>query len=507
MIPSESRPWIERALERVNALADSHGSLLAFAVIAVGAILRLQGLDRQSLWMDELFSVQASRSLESIWAFYQWDLHPPLYSLLLWGWTSVVGNSETAVRLLSALCGIATLGVTWFVGRKILGAPVALAFLGLMAFSQRAIYFSQEARSYALLILLCTTLVILWLPMMVRKDALSQSDAIAFSALSILTGWTHYYGTIFVFSLWGLLVGFRLLRPLSVANLRWFLGGAAVFLSCIGEYFFHNRFIGQSELPFHAEMASLWRDLPLFFFGTPFAIGAFFVLAVGLALWRWRRPHGADDATHLRSIGWLLALCASVTLAALLLNVFRNSFSARNILVLLPVVLGISAIGLAGLSGRFRSTWAALACVAACSQFLASAPWYWRGQGKQQWREAAVVASNEATDRSLVATVANFDFQRSAIPAYDIEGDAWGYYLQRSPTLKRLNEESRIFQIASAELPLLVRESETLNADKLIVVRAHSSETAAVSAEIEALGRPFRHVPLVKSDVWIVSLK
>ena len=507
MIPSESRPRIGRVLERVDALVDSYGSALAWIVITMGAILRLHGLDRQSLWMDELYSVQASRSLDAIWAFYQWDLHPPLYSLLLHGWISVTGNSETAARLLSALCGIATLGVVWFLGRKTLGTPVALAFLGLMAFSQRAIYFSQEARSYALLILLCTTLTLLWLPMMARKTALSQSSAITFSILSILAGWTHYYGTIFACSLWGLLVVFRLLRPSSSATFGWFLGGAVVFLACVAEYFFHNRFIGQSELPFRAEMASLWRDLPLFFFGTPFAIGAFFILAVCLALWRWIRPRGAEDAACLRSIGWLLALGAFVMLAALLLNVFRNSFSARNLLVLLPVVLGISAIGLGGLSGRFRSTWAALACVAACSQFLASAPWYWRGQGKQQWREAAVVASNEATDRSLVATVANFDFQRSAIPAYDIEGDAWGYYFQRSPTLKRLNEESRIFQIASAELPLLVRESETLNADKLIVVRAHSSETAAVSAEIEALGRPFRHVPLVKSDVWIVDLK
>jgi len=493
---------------RIDALTSSYRSSFAWIVLAAGAILRLQGLGRQSLWMDELYSVQSSQSLADIWAFYQWDLHPPLYSLLLYGWISAFGDSEFTVRLLSALLGIATLLVIWILGKQKFGATVALGFLGLMAFSQRAIYFSQEARSYALLILLCTILTILWLPKMTGKDSVSRTNPTVLAAISILTGWTHYYGTIFVFSIWALLLFFRLLRSAQGLLWQWFLAGAMVFVACVGEFVFHNRFIAQSELPFHAELVTLWKDLPLFFFGTPFAIGAFLVLGVLLALWQWALPRRRlEHRDTLSAMAWLLGLCLVVGAAALLLNVFRNSFSARNLLVLLPAILLFPAMALGSLSGRFRSTWATLVCIAAFSQFLASAPWYWRGDSKQQWREASLVAGQEATDRSVVAAISNFDFQRSAIPAYDITGDAWGYYFQRSPLLDRLNVAGRIFQISPDELPRLTEDAARLDRDKVIVVRAHASDPANVAAIVEFLGRPSRHVRFVKSDVWIIDLK
>ena len=82
------------------------------------------------------------------------DVHPPLYYLLLRYWSAVVGQSDVAARLPSAIFGILTVAAAAFV--KPLPAPGRLAFMALLAVSPGAIEYAQEARSYSLLLLFST---------------------------------------------------------------------------------------------------------------------------------------------------------------------------------------------------------------------------------------------------------------------------------------------------------------------------------------------------------------
>ena len=65
-----------------------------------------------------------------------------------------LGQSEAWVRLPAAVFGIASIPVIYLVARKLVGVGAALASAAILAFSPTHVYYSQEARSYTMTILL-----------------------------------------------------------------------------------------------------------------------------------------------------------------------------------------------------------------------------------------------------------------------------------------------------------------------------------------------------------------
>lgn len=124
--------------------------LLALAgILALALALRLYRIDAQSFWYDEGTSVVlATRDLPTIAQGAADDIHPPLYYFLLHYWESLFGQSEAAVRSLSALMGVALVFLTWAIGKRLFGSLTALAGALLLAVSPVAVYYSQETRMY-----------------------------------------------------------------------------------------------------------------------------------------------------------------------------------------------------------------------------------------------------------------------------------------------------------------------------------------------------------------------
>jgi hypothetical protein len=122
--------------------------------LLIAAALRLSSLGAQSLWYDEGSSyVQSTRTLIEIADHAARDIHPPGYYWLLAGWRALTGESEFALRSLSAFASILSAALTYAIGRRLLGkmgGALALLFAALNTFS---IYYAQEARMYALLTL------------------------------------------------------------------------------------------------------------------------------------------------------------------------------------------------------------------------------------------------------------------------------------------------------------------------------------------------------------------
>src|SRR3954449_3791256 len=72
--------------------------------LLVGSAVRLVGLDRLSIWLDEATSLNLARQApDSIWHSTV-DSPPPLFALLLHYWL-LPDTSAAWARLLSALCG------------------------------------------------------------------------------------------------------------------------------------------------------------------------------------------------------------------------------------------------------------------------------------------------------------------------------------------------------------------------------------------------------------------
>ena len=169
----------------------SHWIILGL-ILVLGAFLRFYGLTHQSLWLDEVISVQvAQRSPAGIVEKLKTDSHPPLFYFILKGWMKLFGSSETAVRALPALFGLLLLPVLYWIGAALFGRRAGLLTALVAAVSQFHVRFSQEVRMYTLLPLL-GLLSLYCLYKAVLED--KTRDWVGYGLLLTATLYTHNYG-------------------------------------------------------------------------------------------------------------------------------------------------------------------------------------------------------------------------------------------------------------------------------------------------------------------------
>jgi len=166
-------------------------------LLASAAILRVYRLSYQSLWADEGNSWRmAMRSLAEIGPAAAGDIHPPLYYYLLNLWARLFGTSEAGLRSLSAACGVLLVLVTYLWARRLAGRSAALLAGLLATISPFAIYYSQEARGYALLATLAATSSFLFTLHVTnsRGQLPALAPLVGYVVVSAATLWTHYLG-------------------------------------------------------------------------------------------------------------------------------------------------------------------------------------------------------------------------------------------------------------------------------------------------------------------------
>jgi mannosyltransferase len=135
-----------------STLSKSLGTLGVLAVILFAFGVRVHLLGAQSLWHDEGNSyVQATRSFADIATNAALDIHPPGYYWLLAIWRSLTGDSEFALRMLSALVSTLTVAFAFALGKRLYGAFAGVTVAVVVALNTFSVYYAQEARMYALL--------------------------------------------------------------------------------------------------------------------------------------------------------------------------------------------------------------------------------------------------------------------------------------------------------------------------------------------------------------------
>jgi hypothetical protein len=158
-------------------------------IVALAAVVRLRGLASEGLWLDEAISVQWTRlDVAGVVRATAADVHPPLYAILLHGWVRALGDSDAAVRALSVVLGVAAVAVMAGVGARLWGADSGLAAALLLACSPYHVYYSQEARSYALLVLVALAS---WGRLLAARGS-GRTDA-GYVAATALLLYTHAY--------------------------------------------------------------------------------------------------------------------------------------------------------------------------------------------------------------------------------------------------------------------------------------------------------------------------
>lgn len=199
-------------------LRDGRAVALA-ALVVLAAVVRFATLGSQSYWTDEAVTVDLLQHDlgDLLSAIRASESTPPLYYGLAWLWSQIFGTGEVAVRALSALLGTATVPVVAAIAGRLGGRRAALIAAALAATNPLLVWYSQEARAYALLVLLVAASLLVWL------------DALRAPTPRRLAGWgvlcalalaTHYFA-VFTVAAEGLcllvVLGRRHLRALLVA--------------------------------------------------------------------------------------------------------------------------------------------------------------------------------------------------------------------------------------------------------------------------------------------------
>jgi hypothetical protein len=161
------------------------------ALVVLSAVLRTRAIDGP-FWIDEGLSVGiASRPIEDIPGALAQDGSPPLYYALLSVWMSVAGDSDAAVRALSLLVALLAVPAAWLAARALAGERAAWIAAVLVAANPFLTYHAQEARMYALALLLALLAAAL-LPL-----AVVQGRGRAYAGLAVtlvLLLYTHNWG-------------------------------------------------------------------------------------------------------------------------------------------------------------------------------------------------------------------------------------------------------------------------------------------------------------------------
>lgn len=351
--------------------------LLSVGLIAASLIMRTR-IDAATFWLDEAQSAAIvaearQRGWSGLIDALRADGHPPLWYVLMWGWTELAGDSDAALRLPSALFGALTvvgaMNLTRRIGQHHQAPPRpwrhrwVLTSGALIATNPFMIRYSTEVRMYSLVSLL----VVIWWGLWTR---LWDQDRTAYTPgrRSSLGEWlsrvglilvvtamvlTHYW-TFFMFAGWGLWWLWQ--RRFDRAS-WWVLSahvlGAAAFIPWVGSLLFQLRHTGTP-----------WSQAPnpLGFVVTGFAefaggrdrssaLALMVLLAIcvsGGILARWRGSGRIDiDLFGQSDTARLATVVGTATMISLLVVMATNTaFAPRYLAIIAPLVLIVAARGI-----------------------------------------------------------------------------------------------------------------------------------------------------------------
>ena len=163
------------------------------AITLLAAALRLATLDLQSFWYDEAFTpvhVLHPSLFSTLRSVSHTENTPPLWYVLAWADSRVLGTGEIALRLPSALAGIATVPVAWAIGRELADCRAAIVCAALVAVNPLFVWYSQEARAYGLFVLMAALAMLCFVR---AEHEPTRGRMGAFALSGVLALLTHYF--------------------------------------------------------------------------------------------------------------------------------------------------------------------------------------------------------------------------------------------------------------------------------------------------------------------------
>jgi mannosyltransferase len=379
------------------------------ALLVLAAALRFSTLGLQSFWYDEAFTpvhvLHASLGA-TLHEVVHTENTPPLWYVLIWAFSRVFGTGAVALRLPSAVFGVATVAVAWAIGRELEGPPTrratAIAAAAFVAVNPLFVWYSQEARAYGLFVLTSALAMLCFLR--ARREPTPRRLA-AFAATTSLALLSHYFAAFLLAPMVVILLlhgGVRRRATLLACAVP-ILVGLALLPLAVAQGGHGAQWIGEWAL------TSRLQAIPQYYLtgysGAPLGHGIELLVALpilaglGYGLWSVLEPREERGALL------ALAIAACGVLLPIVLIAFGADYLApRNLVAaMIPVSALIAVVVTARRAGRVGTVLAALIAVAglAISIDVDLSPRLQRGD----WRGVAKALRGAPAAERVITTV------------------------------------------------------------------------------------------------------
>jgi mannosyltransferase len=413
-VPSNSVRWVHR--------------LTLLLLVATGTVVRLLFLVRKPFWFDECFSVEVARiGWQSFLRLLWWrEANMSLYYLLLRIWMQF-GQSEFLIRSLSVLLAAAALPAIYWLAGLLYDRRVALIATALLAFNGYHVRYAQEARSYALFLLLAT-LSSGFLIAFLREH--SRGHRLGYILASILAAYAHFYAVLLIVAHWIVLRWLGRPKGRSQGHDQGNdQNSAPLFLQTSAQMRGVWITIGVAVLPLLIFVAKTgtgpikWIPRPglhdMFEFfehlagGNTWPLPAIYAVAcIAAVAARGKRLWARGQCWETWRTQFLLVWLLFPIAFTLLLSVIRPVFLARYMIFCLPPLLILVAAGLA----RLRQSWLLAATLTGILLLCLQGVFFVYGHDYDNERDASGAATDFILDHAQPGDAVIFHIAATRIP-------------------------------------------------------------------------------------------
>ncbi|MCP4537062.1 MAG: hypothetical protein GY832_07935 [Chloroflexi bacterium] len=339
--------------------------LAVILILFTAYALQTSTLTMQSLWFDEVMALDYTKGslIETIRKIVQPHHNGPLFYLLLFVWRRLVGDSDFAVRYLSVFFTTLTVPLLFQWAKKLLTKRTAVTAVWLFVCSSFVFWFAQEAKMYALHMLVAVaSSVALLEAFRQRSERGWWRRWVIYAALVSTVLYSHFFGACLVASqaAMALLLGWRKRKQLLAYGTS--VGLLALAHLPLAQYLwvillhYRPRDIWKGFVPLNL----MFRDLvdhyfynlqvewvPLFNLLLPTALILAGSLLLLIHIWR-------NRYTRRREAGVILLQAFGPILAFYVVSFRIPVYGAKYLSATLPALFVLAAWGVEGLARLWR---------------------------------------------------------------------------------------------------------------------------------------------------------
>jgi len=406
-------------LKRLGLLArPANARLLVLCVILFAFALRISGLGLESYWFDEASSVSIAEKgiVTLVLDVSKGEATPPLYFIVLGCWIRVFGYTEMASRAFSVFVGVLSVALSFRIATTMFSPAIGLMTASLVAISPFHISYSQEARAYALAMMLTLASMFLFLKYL---ETPRHSILATLVLTNTLLGYTHYFGLFIILTqnlhilahnrsyrrtlaAWALWQGFLLLLlalmvPVVLSQIAWTAGlrhattsSWGYFLKVLTDLMGPHPLTALILCAFGTTAFLQWLPRPDTYLATGKTIGS---------------PNHLPSDVRLRNerFALLLAWIAVPLLLSFGVNRVYPIVTARHLIIILPALLLATAVGFCQ---AFRTSIVAVLAggvFAIATLFITqNLAAYYTGVDKEEWRDVTHLICTQYNNGDIV---------------------------------------------------------------------------------------------------------